>query len=250
MLAGTRRSPTWQQSLLLLIFGTVVGYPSCVGMSYEMWGGDVSRYHDWYVLGSVAGAAAFISGFASFLAIAISAVASSAGPTPVEPAQTRVSTGATLAPLRVTLVAVVALAAYIVLRGWGRPPLTSSYGRSYWLHALLTLLLSQLPYAVALIRIWKVPDRAGLALAMAAGATQVFGTFFADLRYHAVHFDRWPWLSASLGLAIVVFAYLAWRPSRSRKGDFGLLIPIFFGFAAYTALAQIVLAVLEHFIAR
>ena len=85
---------------------------------------------------------------------------------------------------------------------------------------------------------------------MAAGATQVLATFFADLRNHVANVDRWPWLSASLGLATVACAYLTWRPSPSRKGDVGLLISIFFGFVAYTALAQIALAVLEHFVAH
>jgi hypothetical protein len=39
-----RRSPTWQQALLLVIWGLVVGYPSCAGVTHGMGGGDVSRY--------------------------------------------------------------------------------------------------------------------------------------------------------------------------------------------------------------
>jgi hypothetical protein len=105
------------------------------------------------------------------------------------------------------------------------------------------LLLSQLPYAVALVRTWKVPDRTGLALAIAAGATQVLGTFFVDLRYHVLRPDPWPWLSCSLGFAVVLLASLAWRPFFSRQRDVGLLISIFFGYAAYVALAQIGLAI-------
>ena len=123
------------------------------------------------------------------------------------------SAAATLSWLRITLAAVVALACIVVLRDWGRPPLTSSYGRAYWLSAVLTLLLSQLPYAVALVRTWKVPERTGLALAIAAGATQVLGTFFVDLRYHVLRLDPWPWLSSSLGFAVVLLASLAWPPS-------------------------------------
>jgi hypothetical protein len=79
-----------------------------------------------------------------------------------------------------------AIRTYFGLRDWGRPPLGSSYGRSYWLIAVLTLLLSQLPFAVALIRTWKVPDRAGLALAMGAGAT--------ELLYLLDRSARSPWL--------------------------------------------------------
>jgi hypothetical protein len=39
---------------------------------------------------------------------------------------------------------------------------------------------------------------------------------------------------------------LAWRPFFSRKRNVGLLISIFFGFVAYTALAQIGLAILSR----
>ena len=50
------------------------------------------------------------------------------------------SAAATLGWLRITIAAEVALACIDVLRDWGRPPLTSSYGRAYWLSAVLTLL--------------------------------------------------------------------------------------------------------------
>ncbi|MFZ0883055.1 MAG: hypothetical protein WAN14_06620 [Candidatus Acidiferrales bacterium] len=39
---------------------------------------------------------------------------------------------------------------------------------------------------------------------------------------------------------------LVWRTSPTRKPDLGLLIAILFGTMAYTALAQIGLAILEH----
>jgi hypothetical protein len=97
-------------------------------------------------------------------------------------------------------------------------------------------LLTQLPFAVALIRTWKVPDRAGVALAMGAGAT--------DLLYLLDRSARSPWLSASFGLTTVVLAYLVWRPFPSRKGDVGILISIFFGFAAYTVLTRIAVVIL------
>lgn len=257
-----RRSPTWQQALLLLIGGIVIGYPSFININ--IWGGTVSRYQSFYVLGFFVGAAAFISGFASFLAIAVRAVssptessrgidASLATPVPafagnVVKGQASVPSGAAIAltRLRFTLIAALSLASVVVLRGWERPSLTSSYGRYYWLNKALTLLLSQLPYAVALIRTWKIPDRVGLALAMVAGAAQLLLTFFPGFRYDAARLDPWPWLSAAFGLTVVVFAYLAWRPLFSRKGNIGLVISIFFGFMAYTCLAQMSLAVLYY----
>ncbi len=260
MLSGTkRRSPTWKQSLLLVIIGGVVGY-SCFG-NLDIWGNG-RQHQALYVIGFFAGIVAFISGIVSFLAIAVKAVASPTGSgsaiaagypaMPRQPVLKGVverqasipsSAAATLGWLRITLAAEVALACIDVLRDWGRPPLTSSYGRAYWLSAVLTLLLSRLPYVVALVRTWKVPDRTGLALAIAAGATHVLGIFFADLRYHALRLDPWPWLSGSLGFAVVLLASLAWRPFFSSKRDVGLLISIFFGFVAYIALTQIGLAI-------
>jgi hypothetical protein len=261
-----RRSPTWQQSLLLLIAGVVVGYPSCIGASHGMWSGDVSQFRGLYIIAFLAGAMAFLSGFIGFVEIAVRAVTSPiesgtavAVPRPDHAATDQISThnvvqrqaslmgspAAALTRLHVTLAAVVALATMVALRDRGWPALTSSYGRYYGLNRVLTLLLSQLPYAIAFIRTWKVPDRIGLALAVVAGATQVLLTLFTNLQYAASRPDPWPWLSASLGLAAAVLAYLAWRPLLSTKGDVGVLISIFFGFVAYTWLTQISLAILE-----
>ena len=251
--------------MLLVILGVVVGYPC--GANLNIWGGrPPSPLDDLYVLGAFAGIVAFISGCASFLLAAGEAVTSPSGSGPdaatpprassraatpqllrdgVAKHQAPVPSRAALTRLRVAFLAVVALAVCIVLRDWGHPPLTSSYGRSYWLSAVLTLLLSQLPYGIALIRTWKVPDRAGLALAMAAGTTQVLIAMLTGLRYVADTPDPWPWLSAAFGLATVVLAYLAWRPSFSRKADAGLLISIFFGFIVYTELVHIAVAILS-----
>jgi hypothetical protein len=71
-----RRSPTWQQSLLLLIAGVVVGYPSCIGASHGMWSGDVSQFRGLYIIAFLAGAMAFLSGFIGFVEIAVRAVTS------------------------------------------------------------------------------------------------------------------------------------------------------------------------------
>lgn len=261
---------TWQQSLLLVMLGAGVGYPSFVNIS--IWGGAVSRYQGVYILGFFAGALAFISGFVSFLAIAVKVFTSSPeSPTveaPSSPSAVATSVAERSLPLprpivkrqaapvqvptahvclRIALIAVIALAGIRVMH-WGGPPLASSYGRHYWLIAVLTLMLSQLPSAVALVRSRNALDRPGLALAMAVGVAQVLVAFSRDLQYHAAPPDPWPWLSASLGLSVVGLAYLGWRSSPSRKSDAGLLISIFFGFVAYTALAQIALAALNAWV--
>jgi hypothetical protein len=255
------RSPTWQQARLLLLAGLVIGYPSLIGATRGMWGGDASPHQGLCAAFFFASAVAFLSGFASFLSITVKALTSPTGaelaaasPPPATPGgvsraasphialdtianrKAFISSSAALTILRLTLVAVVCLATYFVLLDWGRPPLSSSYGRAYWLIAVITLLLGRVPFAVALIRTWKVPDRAGLALAMIGGT--------ADLLYLWDRSARSPWLTASFGLATVALAYFVWRPSLSRKGDVGLLISIFFGFAAYAALTRIAVLIL------
>src|SRR6202158_3438277 len=60
MLAGTkRRSPTWQLSLLLVIFGGVVGY-SCFE-NLDIWGNG-RQHQALYGIGFFAGIVVFISG--------------------------------------------------------------------------------------------------------------------------------------------------------------------------------------------
>jgi hypothetical protein len=257
------RSLTRQQALLLVVSGLVIGYPSLVGATKGMWGGgEASPHQGLYVILFFASAVAFISGFAGFLLITAKTLTSPAEsqaavamPTsrsaggvsraappqdalkPVASRKALLPNSASLSALRITLVAAVCLASFFVLRDWGHPSLSSSYGRTYWLIAALTLLLRELPFAVALIRTSKVPDRAGLALAMVAGVT--------DLLYLWDPSARSPLLTTCFGLAAVVLAaYLVWRPSLSRTGDFGLLISIFSGLAAYTVLTRIPVLIL------
>jgi hypothetical protein len=68
------------------------------------------------------------------------------------------------------------------------------FGEYYLLHSGLTFALSQIPYAVALIRVWKMHDRAGIALSISVGVVQVLATLplFAVLRYPFAPHDLWP----------------------------------------------------------
>lgn len=266
MVPGTRhRFPTWQQALFLLVLGVIAGYPTGVEVGRGMWG-SASRYHAWFVFGFFAAAVAFISGFISFFAIAVKALTSPPAIGPALAASSRIagagyddlSPGAgveriasvtgnsitLLTGLHIALVAEVSVAC-IDMGNRGGPALTSGYGKYYWLLSVLTLVLSQLPYAIVLIRTWKVPDRVALALAIATGATQVLATvLLRDVHYTLAH-NAWLWLSALLGLTVAVFAYLTWWPSVSRKGDFGILVSMIFGFLAYTALTQLALTILS-----
>jgi heme/copper-type cytochrome/quinol oxidase subunit 4 len=265
------KSPSWRQSLFLIVFGAAVGYSSFVNM--DIWGASASRYQNLDRVGFFAGTVAFIAGFASFLTIAFKAVTSSprsdsaiAGASGTSSKETSVRSprnypdviparqagGASDAGLvlvvllRIALVATIVLACIVLLRDWGLPPLTSSYGRSYWLKAFLSLLLSQLPFVVALIRTWKIPDHAGLALAIVAAAMQVVVNlpfFLTLMNLPGMRTSSSP-LEIMLGVVVVAVACLAWRASASCEGDAGRVVSIFFGFLGYAVLWRIALGIL------
>lgn len=269
--ATKRRFPTWQQALFLLVFGVIVGYPSCVQIGHGMWGTGSSQYQQgFFVFCFFLAAVAFLAGFVSFVAITVKALAAPAELTPDFTARSASATApisrathpdlfpnaaaplptaivhahvqAALLRLRIALIAAVALVfIYLGPVDISRP--TTRYGRFLFLNATLAFLVSALPYVIALLRTWKLPDRAGLALAIAAGLVQALTSWFLiDSR-----FRTWSTLAlGSLGLLVVVLAYLAWRTSPTRKQDVGLLIAIFFGLMAYTTLAQVVLRILEY----
>jgi hypothetical protein len=259
-----RRSITWQQALLLLVFGVVAGYPSFEHL--DIWSKGPSPIA---LLGFFAGLLAFIAGCIGFLWIAVRVVTSpsisdhtvqprsSTGAIPSislprQPADASINRhgavpgSAALSGLCIALVAGIGFVALELVQSENRPSHTSMFGRDYLLHFGLSSILSQLPYAVALIRIWKEHDRAGIALAGFVGAIRIFATlpFFAFFRYPYAPYDFWPWLNASLGLAVVAFAILAWRGAPSRDGEVGLLISLFFGLLIYTAVSQLTLQIL------
>ena len=261
-----RRSIAWQQMLLLLVFGVVVGYPSFEHL--DIWNTGPSPIA---LLGFFAGLLAFIAGCIGFLWIAGRVVTSPTISEHTVAMQSRASTGAiprislprlppdaginrhgtvpgsaALSGLCIALVADIGFVALELLQRENRPSHASMFGRDYLLHFGLSFILSQLPYAVALIRIWVEHDRAGIALAGFVGAARVAATlpFFTVLRYPYAPYDLWPWLNASLGLAVVAFAILAWRGAPVRDGEVGLLISLFFGLLIYMAITQLTLQIL------
>ena len=72
-----RRPPTWQQALFSLIFGVVIGFPSCAGLGHAMF--HSTPFWGLYLGGSLAGTVAFISGLGKFLAITAKAAVSPVG---------------------------------------------------------------------------------------------------------------------------------------------------------------------------
>jgi hypothetical protein len=270
--ATKRRFPTWQQALFLLVFGVIVGYPSCIEVGHGVWGGGSPQYQGFYVFCFFLAAVAFLAGFVSFVSITVKALVSPAQSTryftpaphsataPISPAthpdlflkapaqlQTTIvpsHVGAALLRLRIALIAMLVLV-FIYLGPAGPYRLTTRYGRYLFLNATLAFLVSALPYVIALLRTWRVPDRAGLALAMVAGFVQVLTSWFLTDSRVRTELPKLATL-ASVGLLVLVLAYLAWRNSPTRTQDVGLLISVFFGVLAYTTLAQIGLAILVH----
>lgn len=264
MLSRPSKQINWQASLTLVLLGAVVGY-SCFEKT-NFWGGTESRYQILFITGFFVGSALFIAGFLNFLALAIRSLGIGQTPIPNGPARPNQSAASNLSDrqpiglarsesgdartrlmnngMRTALIAVLVLDSLDIWY-WGGPPLDSSYAYWYWLRIALTFFLSQLPYAVALIRIWPKPDRPGLALAMSASAMQVLATSFAGLRYPATARDPWPWLSVPLGAIVIACSFRLWPSTPKLKNDVGLLVSVFFGFLAYTALAQIAVGILH-----
>ncbi len=260
-----KKLQNWQASLMFVLLGAAVGYASFENINF--WGGTVSRYQILFATGFFIGVLIFVTGFVNFLVLAVRSVAMphlERRSASEQPHESNVRTPSTLqttaeaAPLLWRAVNArfvanglrAALTTVVVLNGmviwyWGGPDLDSSYGRWYWLRVVITFVLSQLPYAVVLIRIRQVPDRPGLALAMAASTTQMLAALFTGLRYPATAGDPWPWLSIPLGAVVIALSSGLWRATPRRKDNVGLLVSVCFGFVAYTALAQIAVAILH-----
>jgi hypothetical protein len=119
-----------------------------------------------------------------------------------------------------------------------RPPYSH-----YFLIYAIAFALGQVPYVIVLVRTWRRPDRAGLALAIAASfayalsALQVFG--FVQYRYRMTQLNPSFWVHAALDVLIIVLAYLVRRAASLRRADVELLISFFFGVLVYTMLITV-----------
>jgi hypothetical protein len=141
--------------------------------------------------------------------------------------------------LRVAIISAMVVACLGVFRDVERKSMWGgSYFRSYFLSALLFLIMSQLAYVVALFRIWTRPDRTGLAIFFASGIVEaaVHLPFFSS----SMSSDPWSPLPSLLGVSCAILAYAVWRIARQREGDFRYAASVFGGFLAYTLLWRVV----------
>jgi hypothetical protein len=246
MASNIIRFLAWKASLLLVISGGVMGYLSFE--NWNIWGGGSIRYPGVWMVGFFIGAAIFLTGFISLAAIAIQLVAS-----PTESAQIR-SIKSTekgvpqpLWPLQISRFSVSAIVVLASVSFWSLrgPEIGSAYGRSYWICALATLVLSQLPYVISLARAWSAPDRIGLGIGVVSSLGQLLWEFFPSLRYPGAPPDPWPWLSIAVCMVVFAFGLFALRTFSVLRENVGSLISIVFGFTAYTIVAQIAVAILR-----
>jgi hypothetical protein len=170
--------------LFLLIYGALVGRLSFVNL--DIWGsGHDTRHQPLYRLGVLVGTLTFLAGIFGFVAILVKgaftspnssiSASQSASTKELSVKQTAVARreGAMLMSLRVALVSAIVVACFGVFRDVERKSMWGgSYFRSYFLSAVLFLIMSQLAYVVALFRIWRRPDRTGLAISFSSGIVE------------------------------------------------------------------------------
>lgn len=257
--SARRGALAWRGALLLIFAGMLVGYVSFENL--DIWGAGGRHYQLLWFLGFAVGSLAFISGCLAILSIALKALTSSresrGQPAPESaPVATRAHdtvvgrrpAGEGLSSrvpfLRTALLTIILFEALSIWR-WGAPSLASNYGKSYWLINVLGMLLTQVPFVVALVRVWGSPDRAGIALAVVSSAALVLFDVSAGIEHYVIPHEPWPWLAALAALIAIALGALAWRSEPARPSDNGLAISIAFGFVVYTVLARIALAILR-----
>lgn len=260
----TQKFPTWWQALILVVGGVVIGFSSCVGALSGIGAGRPSPFAQFYVLGFFAGIVAFILGIVLFIVVAIVALVRGPQEAAVVAAPHAGAGGvvisratrpdlfpdalaratapqsqevqAALARLHIAIFVALLASGFSIWRLLALQQQHWAYMRHYSLISALSIILSQLPYVIVLIRTWRGPDRVGLALAIAAGFVYVLSTwrFFTNWQYRPL--DPTFWVHAALNVLIIVLAYLVRGAAGSRKADAELLISFFFGVLVYTAL--------------
>jgi hypothetical protein len=270
-----QRYPTWWQALILLGSGVVIAFSSCVGVLTGIGGGQSAQLGKLFTIGFFVGVAAFIVGLVLMLVVAIralffpqrepvlvpqvplqpggvisrathphlfpdaspdaAAVAQVAQPAaPPAPGDPTALVGLRVAIFASILYGTAELVRQAALPRW------SPYLHHYFLMSVAGFVLSQLPYVFVLVRTWRIPDRAAVALALAAGcAYSIFGTgFLVYWQYPAMRMNPTLWIGGALQLAIVVLALLVRKGATWRDGGFGLVVTFFFSMLIYAFLVR------------
>ena len=185
---GKQRFPKWWQALILIVAGFVIFFSSCAG-AFSGLGGGGSRYPQSLIgAGLLAGAAMFVAGVVLMLVVIIMAIAR--GFRPVSAVSTPSLSGAgipqvpILTPqqaereiiwrLRIAMIVVVAFAFRGIFGVTFLIPRTQGMYSGYLGIVVLSYLLTDAPYVVALIRLARGYDVLGLATAISTPCVNLF----------------------------------------------------------------------------
>ena len=115
------------------------------------------------------------------------------------------------------------------------------YGKPYALSAVVVVVMSQLPYGVALVRTRAGPDGFGIAIAITAGLLEaMFHWPFSKSPpdFYVPKHEPSP-LAFLMGIAIAALGYAILRNAGAREGRLGYLFSVFLGILGYTVLWRV-----------
>ncbi len=263
MAPGKQRFPRWWQAIIIIVSGIVLGFSSCVGLFAATYGnrgaqplpllltagffGGIFIAFAGCVLLVIVIARAVVNTFfrsdagsATIQSRTAPGLAPSAGAPVALPADPQ----RVLRHLQITLIVMMLLpagsVALSVLILMNRP----NAWHSLFL-IIVTYLLSQAPYILALARTRRGPDRLGIAIAFAAScAFFVEGLLPLSHAQGMLGFGRvpllffWPGLFLIGHIVVAVFAWRAGRLAPPREGDLGLIITSFAAVIIYLVVVR------------
>lgn len=258
MSEGTkRRFPRWWQALIILVSGIVIGLSSCAGFlaGFNMNGrGNNGSLQSVLAVGFVAGGVIALIGFVLLLVAFARGIVNSIASPPAAPslAHALSPSGAPIPAVawsqpsseqRILRQLQIAIVVLMLLPATGvATSLLVLLNRPYVLPSLLLIvvsyILSQVPYGIALARTRRGADRLGIAIAFAAscvffveGCLPFLGP--SQMLRTAVGIRSWPSLFLIGHAVVAVFAWRAGKLSPPEKDDLALIGASFLGIVAY-----------------
>ncbi len=271
MAGGTKQKfPRWWQALIIIASGIAIGLSSCAaflnGLDFAGVRNSNQQLSSLFVIGFLAGIAIALAGFVLLLIAVASAVVNGLRPPAALPALTpegaRVLGVArpafeenpeqrVLRQFQMVLVVFMLLpaasVATSVLALLARLSLSSSL-----IFIALTYVLSQAPYAIALARTRRGPDRLGIAIAFAASCTMVVVGLLPFVHATSMFTNRlglfaWPSLFLVGHVVVAVYAWRAGKLAPPEGDDLAVIAGSFAGVVAYLVLVRFVEAsILPH----